>query len=227
MTVFLRKYNTATAAGTHIRVPIVKAGAVDFAINTDWTPAAGDVKLSKDGGTQANIGTLPTYSEGAWQFQLTAAELSTKQLEIMVVDSATKAVEDQAILVETFGNSSAMYPQDLSLAAGAGGRLSVDTTALGGDVTAATNAKDFWLNAITTGAVNDVGATTTDFDTDLSEASDDHYNDLAMVFTSGNLKGQVRRITDYTGSTKNCSFTTAWTEAPADTDTFIILGRIE
>lgn len=114
--VFWRKYGTATAAGTHLRVPIVKAGSNDFAGSGDWTPAAGDVKLSKDGGSQANIGTLPSYSNGAWEFQLALAELQCKQLEIMVVDSATKAVEDQCILVETFGNASAMYqwnPQDV------------------------------------------------------------------------------------------------------------------
>lgn len=114
--VIWRKYNTATASGTHIRVPIPKAGSTDFATGSDWTPASGDVKLSKDGGSQANIGTLPTFSNGAWEFQLTGTELSCKQLEIMVVDSATKAIVDQCILIETFGNASAMYQADLSAA---------------------------------------------------------------------------------------------------------------
>lgn len=115
--VIFRKYNTATASGTHLRIPIPKAGSTDFAVSADWTPAAGDVKLSKDGGTQANITTLPTYTNGAWEFQLSGAELSCKQLEIMVVDAATKAITDQAILAETFGNASAMYQADLSAAA--------------------------------------------------------------------------------------------------------------
>ena len=115
MNVYMRKYNTATAAGTHIRVPILKAGSPEeYATGSDWTPAAGDVKISKDGGAQANIGTLPTYSNGAWQFQLTAAELQAKTVEIAIVDSATKAIVDDFIIVETFGNASAMYPYDLS-----------------------------------------------------------------------------------------------------------------
>src|SRR5689334_904015 len=114
MSAFLRKYNTATAAGTHIRVPVIKAGAQDFALSADWTPAAGDVKLSKDSGAEANIGTLPAFTNGAWEFQLTATELSCKTLIIKVVDSATKAVEDQFIIIETFGNASAMYPIDYS-----------------------------------------------------------------------------------------------------------------
>lgn len=112
MGAMLRKYGTATVAGTHLRVPMIVAGAVDFAADGDWTPEAGDVKVSKDGGEQVNIGTLPTYVNGAWQIQLTAAELQAKQLEITVVDSAAKAVEDQCILVETFGHASAMYAGD-------------------------------------------------------------------------------------------------------------------
>ena len=46
---FLSKYNTAR----HIYLPIVKRAVVDFAVSADWTPAAGDVKISKDGGAAA------------------------------------------------------------------------------------------------------------------------------------------------------------------------------
>lgn len=114
MGAFLRKYDTATAAGTHIRIPVIKAGSNDFAGSGDWTPAAGDVKVSKNGAGQANIGTLPSYSNGAWEFQLTAAEVQSKTTEVVIVDSATKAVEDQFFIVETFGHASAMYQHDLS-----------------------------------------------------------------------------------------------------------------
>lgn len=79
------------------------------------------------------------------------------------------------------------------------------------------------LAGSTISAVNDVGATTTEFDTDLTEASDDHYNGDLVVFTSGNLQGQATRISDYTGSSKNITVNPALTEAPADDDTFIII----
>ena len=52
----LAKYNTAT----DFYIPMVKRGVVDLAVSADWTPATGDVKLSKDGGADANIGTLPS-----------------------------------------------------------------------------------------------------------------------------------------------------------------------
>lgn len=111
---FLRKYNTALSGGTLIRIPLPKAGSNDYATSSDWTPAAGDVKVSIDGGTQANIGTLPTYSNGCWNFTLTGAELTGKSIEVNIVDSATKAVDDNAFIIETFGHASAMFVVDFT-----------------------------------------------------------------------------------------------------------------
>ncbi len=71
-------------------------------------------------------------------------------------------------------------------------------------------------------AVNDASATTTGFVTDLTEATDDHYNGRLLIFTSGNLLGQSRYITDYNGTTKGVTVE-ALTEAPADNDEFVIV----
>lgn len=125
MSAFLRKYNTLLVTGTTaIRIPIVKRAAVDFAVGADWTPAAGDVKIAVDGAAPANVANLPTAvasGNGAyWEFILTAAELSCKQAIVTVADAATKAVEDQAFIVETFGHASAMYPPDFTDAAALG-----------------------------------------------------------------------------------------------------------
>jgi hypothetical protein len=73
-------------------------------------------------------------------------------------------------------------------------------------------------------AVNDAGATTTTFITNLTEASNDHYNDSSIVFIDGALKGQTRTILDYVGSTKQIVLDEALTEAPADGDGFILLS---
>jgi hypothetical protein len=114
--VFLRKYGVAldltTAGSLRIRIPLRVAGENDFATGSNYTPATGDVKVSKNGGAQANIGTLPTYSNGAWEFTLTGTELSARTIEVAVVDSATKAVDDEFFVIETFGHASAMYPAD-------------------------------------------------------------------------------------------------------------------
>lgn len=117
---FLRKYNAAT----HVYIPIVKRGVVDLAVSADWTPAAGDVKISKDGGAAANVTNLPaaiTMGNAAyWDFSLTSTEMQAAKVVVTVADSATKAVEDQCFLVVTYGNASAEYPPDFS-----------DATALG------------------------------------------------------------------------------------------------
>jgi len=88
------------------RAPIVKAGSTDYAIvGTDWTPAAGDVKISKDGGAFANIATLPSTvtlsGSAAWSWTLSAAETEATEVVIQVIDSATKAVQDQFFRLQT------------------------------------------------------------------------------------------------------------------------------
>ena len=82
---------------------------------------------------------------------------------------------------------------------------------------------------IATGTVvddNDPDPTATAFETNLAEASNDHYNGAFLVFTSGALLGQSRKIAGYVGATKVIT-TSAFTEAPAGGDTFAILGRSE
>lgn len=83
--------------------PIVKAGGDDFAASADWTPAAGDVKVSKDRGAGANITTLPTIvtSINTWSWPLSATEMEAQEVEVIVVDAATKAVKDQGFRIIT------------------------------------------------------------------------------------------------------------------------------
>jgi hypothetical protein len=111
---FLRKYNT----GTHIYIPIVKRGVVDHAVSADWTPAAGDVKISKDGGAAANVTNLPVAiamgNSTVWDFSMTATEMSAAKVSVTIADSATKAVEDNAFNIITYGNASAEIVQDIS-----------------------------------------------------------------------------------------------------------------
>ncbi len=110
-----RKY--ATGTGADVIIPMIKRGVVDFAVAADWTPAAGDVKISKDGGAAANIGTLPVFiTDIGWKFIFSDAELTAARININIVDSATKAVEDQHFSVETYGNAAAQHAFDFNLA---------------------------------------------------------------------------------------------------------------
>lgn len=118
MQTFLHKYGTGNF--TTVYIELLKAGVTDQAVSADWTPATGDVKVSKDGGAAANIGTLPTAiamgNTAYWAFVFTDAEVTCKKLVVTVGDSATKAVQDSSFTLETFGHASALYPTDLSVA---------------------------------------------------------------------------------------------------------------
>lgn len=110
--VFLRKYGVAST----IDFPMIKRGVVDFAVSADWTPAAGDCKISKDEGADANSANLPaapTSTTGKWKLALTATEMQAARIAITIIDAATKAVEDQFLIIETYGNASAQYTGDI------------------------------------------------------------------------------------------------------------------
>lgn len=117
---YMRKYGVDLVTASAIYVPILKRGAVDYALAADWTPAAGDVTVCVDGGTVNNIATLPTAvtrgSTARWKFLLAgASELNGKHVEVNICDQTSpKVIEDQAFDIETFGNASAKYPSDPS-----------------------------------------------------------------------------------------------------------------
>lgn len=87
--------------------PLIKAGTSNLAGSSDYTYAAGDVKVSKDGGAAANPTNAPSavsMGNGAyWKLVLTSAEMSAKRIVVTIADSATKAVEDSVVIIETHG----------------------------------------------------------------------------------------------------------------------------
>jgi hypothetical protein len=114
--IFEAKYNTAFT----FEFPVIKRGVVDFAASGDWSPATGDTKISKDGGNVANTSNNPSAVGGTgsilWTLTLTSTEMQAARVVIQIVDSATKAVEDQSIIILTYGNASAHFVEDRSIA---------------------------------------------------------------------------------------------------------------
>lgn len=100
-----------------LRVPVIKAGSQDFAVGANWTPAAGDVKVVKNG-SSANIGTLPSATahgnSALWTITLTATEMQAAEVLVLIADAATKAVEDQLLAIHTYGHASAFCTGDLT-----------------------------------------------------------------------------------------------------------------
>lgn len=72
--------------------------------------------------------------------------------------------------------------------------------------------------------VADAGNTATTFVSDLSEATSDHWAGAGVVFTSGTLKGQVREIESYNGTTKALTLAEPLTAAPSTGDRFVLIN---
>jgi len=107
--IFERLYGTA---GT-VAFPLIAFSSTSFHTSvTSSMFASGDVKISIDYGGFTNTATLPTAdaSNKMAILSLTATELTGKHIQIYVVDqTASKVWEDQAVLIETYGNASAQH----------------------------------------------------------------------------------------------------------------------
>lgn len=224
----LRKYGVPC----DVYFPLVKADAQDFATSSDYTHASGDVKISQDGGAAATATNAPsaiTMGHGAmWKLTLTATEMEAALIMVTIIDGATKAVEDQAILLSTYGHASAQHTLDLDTTVPTVAEIADavwDELLTGTAHNTATSAgrRLRQLGDAVAGAVSDASPSATVFDTNLSSAVDDFYNDQIMRFTSGDLAGQTRVILDYDGTNKTVTVDEAWTSAPADGDMFDVV----
>ena len=190
-------YGTANT----IYFPMIDAGTLNFAVAADWTPAAGDTDLSIDGGTwtqATNTVAIAVSGAAMWKLTLTAAECTGSRIAIAIIDSATKAVEDQAIICTTQLSGQIEANQGIIIG-------EVDTPAT---FTATTIAfEGFRLSPNVT-----------------EEATSSHYLNRNLLFTSGALLGEQTRITSYALANSKEKFGyDALTEAPADGDRYVVL----
>ena len=101
------------------------------------------------------------------------------------------------------------------------GTIDADVVSISGSTDAA-DKLEASAETIETGAAITGTLSTTQMSTNLAEATDDHYNGRVIIWTSGVLLRQATAITDYDGTNKILTFT-AVTEAPSNTDTFVIV----
>jgi hypothetical protein len=98
--------------------------------------------------------------------------------------------------------------------------VDADVTKVSGSAAAANNLEAAQLGVVP-GACE--GTPTTEvIQTNLAEATDDHYIGRIVVFTSGDGAGQASDILDYAGGTGTITVT-ALTTAPAAADTFVLV----
>jgi len=109
--VHLRKYGAAT----NINFDLYEVDGVN--LRTDAVSAAGDGKIMKDNGAEANTATTTFVDEGQGYSQaLSATEMQAARIVLYFVDSATKVWLDKVIIIETYGNASAQHAFDLDTA---------------------------------------------------------------------------------------------------------------
>jgi hypothetical protein len=110
---YLKKYATETT----IMFPLIDAGTSNLAGSGDYTYAAGDIKVSKDGGAAANCTNSPSVvamgNGNYWKLVLTAAEMTAGQITVTISDAATKAIEDQVVMIQTYGEYSGSATPDV------------------------------------------------------------------------------------------------------------------
>jgi hypothetical protein len=101
------------------------------------------------------------------------------------------------------------------------GRPGVNLQRIDDNATASDNLRDFALAMVPGTAITGT-LTTTAFTTSLTEATDDHYKEASISFRSGALAGQSRIVSSYNGTTKTITVDEAFTDAPSNTDAFVI-----
>lgn len=101
---------------------------------------------------------------------------------------------------------------------------SVGSVASGG-LTRASFAAETGLQSIRSNTAQAGAAGTITLDASAS-ATDDLYNNAVVYLTGGTGAGQVRRISDYVGSTKVATVVPNWTTTPDNTSTFAVLPDV-
>jgi hypothetical protein len=186
--------------------------------NTAGTPALEALTVANWADYDIALAESPASSYfyvGTWPATLTTA--GWYWLDIYQQPGATPAISDTLLgtLIGYWDGTSFLPWAD-------------DARQIAGDGTAATNAAKVYNGAVVANTVHaDAGNTTTVFITHLTEATSDQYNGAILAFTSGDLAGEGRRISDYDGGTKTITVESAFTAIPADNTAFVILGRIE
>jgi hypothetical protein len=108
---YLRQYGEATKVNFGLYEP----DGSD--LKTDAAHAAGDTKLLKDEGDEANTANDFVDEGQGYSLVLTASEMQAARVVLFVVDqSSPKAWLDTTIVIETYGHTSAQHAFDVEKA---------------------------------------------------------------------------------------------------------------
>lgn len=195
--------------------------AFDSTTNLPKTGDAANITayVSKDYGSVTVLGDTSatemdsTNAKGYYLFDLTQAETNADTL-LFSAKSSTANIVVIGVPATVFTTPPNF---DLTLI-DASGRI--DIGAIAGSATAATAQKNAAL-AVVVGSITGSPTTTTFIDSTLS-GDTDYLKGRVVIFTSGNCKYEQSIISAYNTSAHQLTFT-ALTQAPATSDTYIIV----
>lgn len=212
---FLRQ----STAGQVIRIgPLAKAS--DGTAQTGLTIANTDIRLQKNNATafaNKNSGGATELESGQYYCTLDATDSNTLgRLDVKVAMASTLVWAASFMVLPTQVYDSVVLGSDL---------LQVDSRELNGSAAAAGNLQ--WAaEGMVQFTVDTTGFTPTQtaFETNLTEATSNHYKDRVVEFRTGALAGQIAQITANTLQSGRVRLTvTSMTEAPANGDTGVFL----
>lgn len=199
--------------------PVIQQTGDSYAIvnHADY----GNAKLVRST-TPANALDVSATGEAGLDFANIKAASAPTTLSNITVPTVTTV----GTLTTYTGNTPQTGDAFARLGAPAGASVSADVLQIK-NVTDAITAEAAAKLATSAGTIISAAAasgtlSTTQMTTNLTEATNDHYNNRIIIWTSGVLQNQATNIVDYDGTSKLLTFT-AVTEAPTAGDTFIIV----
>jgi hypothetical protein len=107
------------------------------------------------------------------------------------------------------------------------GYANANVLSISASTAAATALRELYKGAVVEGSISDTTPGAADFTAAAGlSATDDFYNNMLLVFTSGTLMGYVARINDYTGTTRSIALSANLPLVPGNGDEFCILSKI-
>ncbi len=210
--------NVVEWAGTDVVAGAIPAVAADGAGGLPISDAGGldlDTKLANTNEiTVARMGALTDWINGG-RLDLLLDAIPTTAMR--GTDSAGTAAN--LATVDTVVDAIKVATDKLTFTVA--NQVDANALAISGSTAAADNLEAS-AEVIVIGAAEAGTLSTTQMTSDLTEATNEHYNGRIVIWTSGALLGQASDITAYLGLTGRLTYT-ATTESPSAADTFVIV----
>lgn len=197
----MQQLQVSEATSSLRRIPFRMVDLTDGkTAETGLSFSAGDLKLSKNGGSTANhAGSITEIGNGVYYYEATQAELDTIGFLTIWITNAAAVEVVAAVQIVSFD------PYD-SVRAGLTG---IPALALPSSTVAA-----------------DGGNTAETFKTNLTQTADDYWRGTILRWTGGALQDQVGRVIAYDGTTKFITVVSpGFTAAPATSAPFELLTK--